>query len=158
MRCVYGMGGRRRCQSLDARVVSTPLRLGLGLLDSVSVSALRFGLWRPVATSWRWSCSTDRCATSTTWVAARARCESTCATASATTAGTRSPSSDPPCRRSLTRPVLPIEIKETGVSSGRRTYSPRCRQRAAILLLQLWQGCQVCLKISAQLPPKASPI
>ena len=33
-----------------------------------------------------------------------------------------------------------------------------CRQRTAILLLQLWQGCQVCVKISAQLPPRASPI
>ena len=26
----------------------------------------------------------------------------------------------------------------------------------AILLLRLWQGCQVCVKISAELPPKAS--
>ena len=52
-----------------------------------------------------------------------------------------------------------IEIKETGVSLGRRiAYSPQCRQRTAILLLQLWQGCQICVKITAQLPPKASPI
>ena len=53
-------------------------------------------------------------------------------------------------------PVRPIEIKETGVSLGRRSLSPQCRQRTAILLLQLWQGCQVCEKIAAQLPSKAS--
>ena len=35
-----------------------------------------------------------------------------------------------------------IEIKETGVSLGRRSlYSLQCHQRTAILLLQLLQGC-----------------
>jgi len=43
---------------------------------------------------------------------------------------------------------LIVEIRETGVSLGRRRHSPQCRQRTAILLLQLWQGC---VKISAQL-------
>jgi len=43
------------------------------------------------------------------------------------------------------------DYTETGVN-------PQCRQRTAILLLQQWQGCQVCVKISAQLPAKAIPI
>jgi len=33
-------------------------------------------------------------------------------------------------------------------------YRRQCRQLTAILLLQLWQGCQVCVKISAQRLPK----
>ena len=52
--------------------------------------------------------------------------------------------------------VVFIEIKETGVSLGRR--SPQCRQWTAILLQQLWHGCQVRVKMSAQLPPTASII
>jgi len=32
-------------------------------------------------------------------------------------------------------------------------YCRQCRRRPAILLLQLWQGCQVCVKISAQRLP-----
>ena len=35
-------------------------------------------------------------------------------------------------------------------------YCRLCRRRPAILLLQLWQGCQVCVKISAQRPPKVA--
>ena len=34
-------------------------------------------------------------------------------------------------------------------------YSPQCRQRTAIILLQLWQGSDVFVKISAKLPPKS---
>ena len=37
-------------------------------------------------------------------------------------------------------------------------YCRQCRRRPAILLLQLWQGCQVCVKISAQTTSKSSPI
>jgi len=57
---------------------------------------------RPGATSSRWSCSTGRCATSTTWVAALARSLSisVTASASATTAGIKSPSLDPRSSRS----------------------------------------------------------
>ena len=33
-------------------------------------------------------------------------------------------------------------------------YCRQCRRRPAILLPQLWQGCQVCVKISAQRPPR----
>jgi len=55
--------------------------------------------------------------------------------------------------------VMTIETGETGVSfQAGVAYSQQCRQRTAILLLQLWQGCQVCVKICAQLPPKASQI
>ena len=32
-------------------------------------------------------------------------------------------------------------------------YCRQCRRRPAILPLQLWQGCQVCVKISAQRLP-----
>ena len=46
-----------------------------------------------------------------------------------------------------------LEWAEAGVA-----YSSHGRQRMAILLLQLWQGFQVCVKIFAQLPPEASPI
>ena len=35
-------------------------------------------------------------------------------------------------------------------------YCRKCRRRPAILLLQLWQRCQVCVKISAQRPPKVA--
>jgi len=48
-----------------------------------------------------------------------------------------------------------IEIKETGVSLGRRSVAS---QRTAILLLQLWQGSQVCVKIFTRLSPTASII
>jgi len=45
-----------------------------------------------------------------------------------------------------------IEIKETGVSLGRRiAYGQQCRQRTAIFLLQLWNGCQVYVKICSYL-------
>ena len=36
-------------------------------------------------------------------------------------------------------------------------HSLQCCQRMAILLLQLWQGCQVCVKISTQLPQFNKP-
>ena len=32
----------------------------------------------------------------------------------------------------------------------------QCRRRPAILPLQLWQGCQVCVKISAQRLPRVA--
>jgi len=35
-------------------------------------------------------------------------------------------------------------------------YCRLCRRRPVILLLQLWQGCQGCVKISAQRPPKVA--
>ena len=35
-------------------------------------------------------------------------------------------------------------------------YCRQCRQRPAILPLQLWQGCQVCMKISAQRLPRVA--
>ena len=35
-------------------------------------------------------------------------------------------------------------------------YCRQCRRRPAILLLQLWQGCQVRVKISAQRPPRVA--
>jgi len=35
-------------------------------------------------------------------------------------------------------------------------YCRQCRRRPAILPLQLWQGCQVCVKISAQRLPKVA--
>ena len=35
-------------------------------------------------------------------------------------------------------------------------YCRQSRRRPAILLLQLWQGCQACVKISAQRPPRVA--
>ena len=35
-------------------------------------------------------------------------------------------------------------------------YSRQCRRLPAILPLQLWQGCQVCVKISAQRLPRVA--
>ena len=35
-------------------------------------------------------------------------------------------------------------------------YCRQCRRRPAILPLQLWQGCQVCVKISAQRLPRVA--
>ena len=43
----------------------------------------------------------------------------------------------------------------TQMISDKPTVSP---EDGHILLLQLWHGCQVCVKISAQLPPEASTI
>jgi len=43
-----------------------------------------------------------------------------------------------------------------GGSSAGAGYCRQCRRRPAILLLQLWQGCQVCVKISAQRPRKVA--
>jgi len=35
-------------------------------------------------------------------------------------------------------------------------YCRECCRRLVILLLQLWQGCQVCVKISAQRLPRVA--
>ena len=35
-------------------------------------------------------------------------------------------------------------------------YCRQCRRQPVILLLQLWQAYQVCVKISAQRPPKVA--
>jgi len=35
-------------------------------------------------------------------------------------------------------------------------YCRQCRQQPAILPLQLWQGCQVCVTISAQRLPRVA--
>ena len=80
------------------------------------------------------------------------------------------------------RPAKSIEIKETGVSLGRRSLArsvasgrPSCcsicgRVNTIIIIMQRLtrhvsvirmtnrRVCQVCVKISAQLPPKASPV
>jgi len=68
----------------------------------------------------------------------------------------------PASRRRKTRAtaVANVETEETGVSSGRRSLEPAVspRRQTDILLLRLWHGCQGCVKISAQLPLKASPI
>ena len=41
-----------------------------------------------------------------------------------------------------------------GGSLAGADYCRQCRRRPAILLLQLWQGCQGCVKISAQRLPR----
>jgi len=45
-----------------------------------------------------------------------------------------------------------------GASLAGAGYCRQCRRRRrpAILPLQLWQGCQVCVKISAQLLPRVA--
>ena len=43
-----------------------------------------------------------------------------------------------------------------GASLAGAGYCRQCRRRPAILPLQLWQGCQVCVKISAQLLPRVA--
>jgi len=43
-----------------------------------------------------------------------------------------------------------------GASLAGAGYCRQCRRRPAILPLQLWQGCQVCVKISAQRLPRVA--
>ena len=43
-----------------------------------------------------------------------------------------------------------------GASLAGAGYCQQCRRRPAILPLQLWQGCQVCVKISAQRLPRVA--
>jgi len=43
-----------------------------------------------------------------------------------------------------------------GASLAGANYCRQCRRRPAILQLQLWQGCQGCVKISAQRLPRVA--
>jgi len=43
-----------------------------------------------------------------------------------------------------------------GASLAGAGYCRQCRRRPAILPLQLWQGCQDCVKISAQRLPRVA--
>ena len=43
-----------------------------------------------------------------------------------------------------------------GASLAGAGYCRQCRWRPAILPLQLWQGCQVCVKLSAQRLPRVA--
>jgi len=43
-----------------------------------------------------------------------------------------------------------------GASLAGAGYCRQCRRWPAILPLQLWQGCQVCVKISAQRLPRVA--
>ena len=45
-------------------------------------------------------------------------------------------------------------IFHAGGSLAGAGYCRQCHRRPAILLLQLWQGCQACVKIAAQRPPR----
>ena len=47
-------------------------------------------------------------------------------------------------------------IFHAGGSLAGAGYCRQCRRRPAILPLQLWQGCQVCVKISAQRLPRVA--
>jgi len=49
-----------------------------------------------------------------------------------------------------------VIIFYAGASLAGAGYCRQCRRRPAILPLQLWQGCQVCVKISAQLLPRVA--
>jgi len=55
-------------------------------------------------------------------------------------------------------PTISIEIKETGVSLGRRSLQPAMSPAEGHLTTPTVEGYQVCVKISAQMPPKASTI
>jgi len=56
------------------------------------------------------------------------------------------------------RPISAIEIEATGVMLGWHCLLPIVSPADGRLTTLLWQGCQVCVKISTQLPSKASPI
>ena len=61
-----------------------------------------------------------------------------------------------PVVRTSTRHSQGGYIFYAGASLAGAGYCRQCRRRPAILPLQLWQSCQVCVKISAQRLPRVA--